>query len=299
MGTQDILSPHHHYLPAAIVHQHHTAAGASTSLCLAQTLPVLTFALPVLTPPDPRKTQVKGLLRDLRRATLALLGEEADPSVIDSACERVFATLWLQPGASRDPGGPQRELSAVFPQATAPASRQAVAAVDRLQGIVDEAEARADARADAKADAKAAGASGGGRFGSDLAFSQPFGPQVPIFPEHDYSPELVVFPLPERAGGGGASAAGDASASAYPSADSSDPSHPGWLRSQIEPLFPPEAVQDMTLAVYEMLESSKSDDQLQNELFELLGFDRFDLIQQVLQARAVIIQAVFAATEAL
>lgn len=50
-------------------------------------------------------------------------------------------------------------------------------------------------------------------------------------------------------------------------------------------------VSDLTSAVFEILNSTKTNDEIQNELFELLGFDAFDLILQILEHRNDIITA--------
>ncbi|XP_053879206.1 activating signal cointegrator 1 complex subunit 3 isoform X2 [Malaclemys terrapin pileata] len=47
---------------------------------------------------------------------------------------------------------------------------------------------------------------------------------------------------------------------------------------------------DLCCTLYEMLASSKSGDELQNELFELLGPEGFELIEKLLQNRSVIVE---------
>lgn len=53
-----------------------------------------------------------------------------------------------------------------------------------------------------------------------------------------------------------------------------------WLCKHVNP--------DLVDLLVESLKSSKSNDELQNELFELLGFDKFEIIQEILQNRKTI-----------
>lgn len=73
---------------------------------------------------------------------------------------------------------------------------------------------------------------------------------------------------------------------------------PSWLLSQCEKhIFSQQDnnsglnAADLSNAVFEVLNSTKTNDEIQNELFDLLGFEAFDLIQQVLEHRSEIIQA--------
>uniref|UniRef100_A0A452IL56 Activating signal cointegrator 1 complex subunit 3 n=1 Tax=Gopherus agassizii TaxID=38772 RepID=A0A452IL56_9SAUR len=50
------------------------------------------------------------------------------------------------------------------------------------------------------------------------------------------------------------------------------------------------ATDDLCCTLYEMLASSKSGDELQNELFELLGPEGFELIEKLLQNRSIIVE---------
>ena len=47
---------------------------------------------------------------------------------------------------------------------------------------------------------------------------------------------------------------------------------------------------DLASAVFEILNSNKTNDSIQNELFELMGFKAFDLIQKILENRELVIQ---------
>ena len=47
---------------------------------------------------------------------------------------------------------------------------------------------------------------------------------------------------------------------------------------------------DLTSAVFEILSSNKANDSVQNELFELMGFEAFDVIQNILENRKLLIQ---------
>lgn len=57
-----------------------------------------------------------------------------------------------------------------------------------------------------------------------------------------------------------------------------------WLSKHVNP--------DLINTFIEMLKSSKSNDELQNELFDMLGFDKFEVIQEILINRKTVIQKV-------
>lgn len=57
-----------------------------------------------------------------------------------------------------------------------------------------------------------------------------------------------------------------------------------WLTANLNP--------DLVDILLDMLKSSRSNDELQNELFDMLGFDKFELIQDVLQNRNLIINRI-------
>lgn len=69
----------------------------------------------------------------------------------------------------------------------------------------------------------------------------------------------------------------------------------GWLLMQMGKYFGDEdnmlglSIQDLTSTVFDLLCQPRSDSELQNELFELLGFDRFELIETLLGRRQEII----------
>lgn len=57
-----------------------------------------------------------------------------------------------------------------------------------------------------------------------------------------------------------------------------------WLSKHVNP--------DLINTFIDMLKSSKSNDELQNELFDMLGFDKFEVIQEILINRKTVIQKV-------
>ena len=67
-----------------------------------------------------------------------------------------------------------------------------------------------------------------------------------------------------------------------------------WLHTQCEIYLSQSpgslSVNDLTMAVFEILRSVRSSDEIQNELFDLMGFEAFDLIQQFLEQRQQIVQ---------
>ena len=69
-----------------------------------------------------------------------------------------------------------------------------------------------------------------------------------------------------------------------------------WLFNQCEKHIAQQSdsalnVSHLTSAVFEILNSTRSNDEIQNEMFDLLGFDAFDLILKILEHRNDIIQA--------
>lgn len=59
-----------------------------------------------------------------------------------------------------------------------------------------------------------------------------------------------------------------------------------WLLNNVNP------DPDVIKILVDTLKSTKSDVELQNELFDMIGFDRFELLQQILENRKIIIQNV-------
>ncbi|GFS12384.1 activating signal cointegrator 1 complex subunit 3-like, partial [Elysia marginata] len=53
---------------------------------------------------------------------------------------------------------------------------------------------------------------------------------------------------------------------------------------------------ELSTTIYDVLSSQRSDDELQTEMFDLLGFERFELIQQLLEKRGQIIKSYTAET---
>ncbi|KAK6170203.1 hypothetical protein SNE40_018654 [Patella caerulea] len=71
-----------------------------------------------------------------------------------------------------------------------------------------------------------------------------------------------------------------------------------WLETEIRKYFVEEEtslgmpVSQLTSTVFDVLSSTRSDNELQNELFDLLGFDRFELIQMLLENRKKVVKSV-------
>ncbi|OWF45882.1 Activating signal cointegrator 1 complex subunit 3 [Mizuhopecten yessoensis] len=71
----------------------------------------------------------------------------------------------------------------------------------------------------------------------------------------------------------------------------------GWLQREVKKYYPTGdsalgmTTEDISSTIFDVLISSKTDQELQNDLFELLGFDRFELIENLLQNRKVVIQS--------
>eukprot|EP00056_Hartaetosiga_gracilis_P020004 m.17114 g.17114 ORF g.17114 m.17114 type:complete len:2059 (+) comp8097_c0_seq2:2-6178(+) len=68
-----------------------------------------------------------------------------------------------------------------------------------------------------------------------------------------------------------------------------------WLKHRCEREFlsqGKDTVNSMCVAIYDLLSGSKTEDELQNELFDLLGFDKFEMIQDLLIKRKAIVKAI-------
>ncbi|XP_061176706.1 activating signal cointegrator 1 complex subunit 3-like [Saccostrea echinata] len=69
-----------------------------------------------------------------------------------------------------------------------------------------------------------------------------------------------------------------------------------WLQREVTQYFPGEenylgmSREDLCSTIFDVLTASNSDEELQNNLFELLGFDRFELIQSLIQNKGKIIE---------
>lgn len=70
-----------------------------------------------------------------------------------------------------------------------------------------------------------------------------------------------------------------------------------WLRTQFEQLLGDSpgdlSALDLCSAVFDILSSARDDAEIQNELFDLLGFDRFEFIQSLLTNRRKVVEATF------
>lgn len=66
----------------------------------------------------------------------------------------------------------------------------------------------------------------------------------------------------------------------------SNKQEPSWLLTQCQLYFPnQESPENMATALYDILASTKNDAEIQNELFELVGFEAIDLIGKLLMQR--------------
>lgn len=71
--------------------------------------------------------------------------------------------------------------------------------------------------------------------------------------------------------------------------DKGDVFDASWVAAEMKAVCKDSSmVADMVPSVVSLLTSSKTDDELQNELFDLLGFERFTLIQKFLEKRKII-----------
>lgn len=119
---------------------------------------------------------------------------------------------------------------------------------------------------------------------------------LPTDVPHDAS-MLQEFPLYQGATGGivkefsmqydpaeSAAATTIASTGSSTGSGSSDKFNRTWLAAHLNP--------DLIQPLLEMLRSTRSNDELQNDLFELFGFDKFEILQQILDNRRIVQQRV-------
>lgn len=238
-----------------------------------------------------------------------LLGSESDSTALEACCSYVFEALLL-PGhmESRSEMTPTIE-SQLFNKIKGKFGSSvekkdfsaAIQVVDRLTSVflsLRGAKDRSALFSDGDEDLFP-------EFGLDLPFNYTTFDPLPapslaasffqMFSSSPFAAASVSLPLPSLAAQPATSAKAAASSS---SAASATPSNKGaaassfsadWLREQCAKQFDGASVEDMRAAIHDLLTSGKDDDALQNDLFELLGFERFDFIQSLLENRGNVI----------
>lgn len=116
---------------------------------------------------------------------------------------------------------------------------------------------------------------------------------VPLRMQQESGRNGSKAPQQQRPGGGSLPAADHAAAGTAKTL-SMTTNDSGWLKMTIEKAFAGSdvSVEGMVHSVFELLASAKDNDLLQNELFELVGFERFELIGTLLQHRIAVVSSV-------
>jgi hypothetical protein len=250
--------------------------------------------------------------QDLRLVVLQMIGSEVDGPVIDEALVLVFMVLTVPPeaGAREHVSATHRmdaskQLRTKFgAAASAELITKATSCIDMLAEAAEAADVPLTLLA---ANEGVAGSGAGPIFGAKIKFA--VSPAVP-------TSALIASSAPVRAarllpaaapadqGGGPAvqpTAAAVSPAAAYAGgagAGGAGATDAEWLKEQVEQAFAGTdigAVESVVHSVFELLASTKDDDTLQNDLFELVGFERFELIGVVLQNRARVVSSVMGA----
>ena len=284
------------------------------------------------------RQQPRKLLREAREQTRTLLRAETDSATVDAALERAYAALCLPEdyeGWPREdlPADERRQLGAAFRAVFSGVSDKQVAAFERL---VDDVTAQMQQQEDEDANAPPTTQPGSSAAGLLALRRRAFGHKLPfalprfltaedrarvaeeerrlVAKEHRQARARESRALRQASDLAGVAAAANSAASAASasaasaasdsaaSAAASGGNDAAWLRSALEQHFSADqgaaGAGTMYSAVTDCLETATSEEALQNALFELLGFERFDLIQDILQRKSGILRSATAAATA-
>ncbi|XP_074644659.1 activating signal cointegrator 1 complex subunit 3-like [Tubulanus polymorphus] len=228
------------------------------------------------------KDNVTAILRELTQVAKLIVGVDAFPEVIEGAAVHLFQTFC---NSTVVKNAETNKLRAIFGPFPASAATKACQVVQRIvahlpDDIIDELCTVDDEVNVAK------------EFGKNIKFEAA---EFPIVGELEFSSDTdsedvnVEFDMKySNIDHASAVKVNDRQKTYSKKYDAN------WLLAQIESEFDSESsvsAPEMCTTVLNILATSKSDDELQNELFELLGFDRFELIQELLQRRLQVVKS--------
>ncbi|XP_015759124.1 PREDICTED: activating signal cointegrator 1 complex subunit 3-like [Acropora digitifera] len=237
---------------------------------------------------DKNATQeVKKLFKELLLTSKEIVGKESSADVLEGGTVFIFTTLKHSDLIGNDETKKLKDFFGAFP---ASAATKACHIVKNLVSLISEDSlALIEKRIEGKQDEQTK------EFGSDIKF-MPFQPRVFSFDDdllsdsEDEEVEHKISFVPTRE-----EVVSVTETVQTATMNGNEDISSSWLREQCELYFADSSsglsVLDLCSALFDILASDRDNAALQNELFELLGFDRFEFIQTLLADRHRIVLA--------
>lgn len=237
---------------------------------------------------DKNATQeVKKLFKELLLTSKEIVGQESSANVLEGGTVFIFKTLKHTELIGNDETKKLKDFFGAFP---ASAATKACHIVKNLVSLISEDSlALIEKRIEGKQDEQTK------EFGSDIKF-MPFQPRVFSFDDdllsdsEDEEVEHKISFVPTRE-----EVVSVKETVQTATMNGNEDISSSWLREQCELYFADSSsglsVLDLCSALFDILASDRDNAALQNELFELLGFDRFEFIQTLLADRHRIVLA--------
>ncbi|KAI1885583.1 hypothetical protein AGOR_G00205300 [Albula goreensis] len=246
------------------------------------------------------KTEQRAAVEELKKilqAARQIVGTEFGQEAIESAAVFLFRTFYNTDQVGHEETRAIKHMFGPFPSSAADAS---CAAVGRLVSPMDETQVEAFVKAETATRLKDRSC-----FGRNIAFSfesyaldyletLPWGEEDGR-PSHDFSLDFDKFLNNQQGGRGKGPSDGG------PNKQGGQTGKAGaWdgalLRQEVDQYLAngnmdSSSAEDLCTSLFEMLASHKTDDELQNELFELLGPEGFEMIEKLLQRRTSIVDS--------
>lgn len=224
--------------------------------------------------------EVKTLLKELVLTSREIVGQESSGEAVESASLFVFITLKHTAHIGKDETSKLKNFFGAFPATAATKACHIVKSLISL--LPEDFLAVIDKRTEGKDDKTRK------EFGSDIKF-MPLQPKdfslnddlISDSEDEEVEDKISFVPLKEEHISG--------KEIVNDSTNNEDDITGSWLRDQCELYFADSSsglsVLDLCSAIFDILASDRDNAALQNELFELLGFDRFEFIQTLLADR--------------
>lgn len=242
------------------------------------------------------RMEVDRLLKDFKQTVRELVGSDASFDAVDGAAVFIFELLHNCEIIHRKHMSELRRLFGDFEPELASRARDCVARVEsfvsggRIDEIIEE-----NKRDSAHVDAPSVVSNVSFEFMSEFEFGQPLPLEMTVEFEDlnrcgvsEKSVEVYSIAISSH----NPTATKKLEAAIVQKYDLS------WLKKEIKQYFGrtaggsfgSEEIRELCLSTLRTLNSDKSDEELQNELFDLLGFDRFELIQKLLRNRTQLVK---------
>ncbi|XP_037640122.1 activating signal cointegrator 1 complex subunit 3 isoform X1 [Sebastes umbrosus] len=230
-------------------------------------------------------------LKSLLLAAKEIVGTEHGQAAIQSAAVFLFETFHNKDHVGTEETRAIKQMFGPFPSSAAEVSCACVARLvaplgdSRVENFIQSLCSRNDPQR-------------GSTFGRNIAFSYDFYALDPLedlpcsgIQEEDVSLDFINFLNNQQSGRKVASEEGVSSSGGCLSSGDG-----GILRTEVEKYLNggnmiSSSPEELCTSLFEMLASHKSDDELQNELFELLGPEGLEMISTLLQRRAAIVDS--------